>query len=61
MMFSSKIVFFILGWLEEKFIVIYRADAAEIKSKLDNTEGGKVFINRTTMMLQNYLVLIQMH
>lgn len=48
MMFSSKIVSFILGWLEEKFIVIYRADAAEIKSKLDNTEGGKVFINRTT-------------
>lgn len=48
MMFSSKIVSFILEWLEEKFIVIYRADAAEIKSKLDNTEGGKVFINRTT-------------
>lgn len=48
MMFSSKIVSFILEWFEEKFIVIYRADAAEIKSKLDNTEGGKVFINRTT-------------
>lgn len=48
MMFSSKLVSFILEWLEEKFIVIYRADAAEIKSKLDNTEGGKVFINRTT-------------
>lgn len=48
MMFSSKIVSFILEWLEEKFIVIYRADAAEIKSKLDNTEGGKIFINRTT-------------
>ncbi|WP_303321427.1 AAA family ATPase [Holdemanella biformis] len=48
MMFSSKIVSFILEWVEEKFIVIYRADAAEIKSKLDNTEGGKIFINRTT-------------
>lgn len=48
MMFSSKLVSFILEWLEEKFIVIYRADAAEIKSKLDNTEGGKVFISRTT-------------
>lgn len=48
MMFSSKLVSFILEWFEEKFIVIYRADAAEIKSKLDNTEGGKVFINRTT-------------
>lgn len=48
MMFSSKIVSFILEWFEEKFIVIYRADAAEIKSKLDNTEGGKIFINRTT-------------
>lgn len=48
MMFSSKLVSFILEWLEEKFIVIYRADAAEIKSKLDNTEGGKIFINRTT-------------
>lgn len=48
MMFSSKIVSFILEWFEEKFIVIYRAAAAEIKSKLDNTEGGKIFINRTT-------------
>lgn len=48
MMFSSKLVSFILEWLEEKFIVIYRADATEIKSKLDNTEGGKIFINRTT-------------
>lgn len=48
MMFSSKIVSFILEWFEEKFIVIYRADAAEIKSKLDNTEGGEIFINRTT-------------
>lgn len=48
MMFSSKIVSFILEWFEEKFIVIYRADAAEITSKLDNTEGGKIFINRTT-------------
>lgn len=48
MMFSSKIVSFILEWFEEKFIVIYRADAAEIKSKLDNTEGGKIFIDRTT-------------
>ena len=48
MMFSSKLVSFILEWFEEKFIVIYRVDAAEIKSKLDNTEGGKVFINRTT-------------
>lgn len=48
MMFSSKIVSFILEWFEEKFIVIYRADAAEIKSKLDNTKGGKIFISRTT-------------
>lgn len=48
MMFSSKIVSFILEWFEEKFIVIYRADATEIKRKLDNTEGGKIFINRTT-------------
>lgn len=48
MMFSSKIVSFILEWFEEKFIVIYRADATEIKRKLDNTKGGKIFINRTT-------------
>lgn len=46
--FSSKLVSFILEWFEEKFIVIYRADATEIKSKLDNTEGGKIFISRTT-------------
>lgn len=48
MMFSSKLVSFILEWFEEKFIVIYRADAKEIKRKLDNTEGGKIFISRTT-------------
>lgn len=48
MMFSSKIVSFILEWFEEKFIVIYRADATEIKRKLDNTEGRKIFISRTT-------------
>lgn len=48
MMFSSKIVSFILEWFEEKFIVIYRADATEIKRKLDNTKGGKIFISRTT-------------
>lgn len=48
MMFSSKLVSFILEWFEEKFIVIYRADATEIKRKLDNTEGGKIFISRTT-------------
>ncbi len=47
MMFSPKLVSFILKWLEEKFIVIYRADATEIQDKLDNTEGGKIFINRT--------------
>jgi AAA15 family ATPase/GTPase len=48
MMFSSKLVSFILEWFEEKFIVIYRADATEIKRKLDNIEGGKIFISRTT-------------
>lgn len=48
MMFSSKLVSFILEWFEEKFIVIYRADATEIKRKLDNTEDGKIFISRTT-------------
>lgn len=48
MMFSSKIVSFILEWFEKKFIVIYRADATEIKRKLDNTKGGKIFISRTT-------------
>ena len=48
MMFSSKIVSFILEWFEEKFIVIYRGDATEIKRKLDNTKGGKIFISRTT-------------
>lgn len=48
MMFSSKLVSFILEWLQEKFIVVYRADAAEIKSRLENTKGGTIFINHTT-------------
>lgn len=48
MMFSSEIVSFILEWLEKKFIVIYRADTAEMKKKLDNMDGGSVFIDRTT-------------
>ena len=48
MMFSSKLASFILEWLQEKFIVVYRADAAEIKNKLESTKGGTIFINRTT-------------
>lgn len=48
MMFSSKLVSFILEWLQEKFIVVYRADAAEIKNRLENTKGGTIFINHTT-------------
>lgn len=47
MMFSAKLVLFILQWLEEKFMVIYRADITEIKDKLDSTEGGKIYINHT--------------
>ena len=47
MMFSSKLVSFILEWFEEKFIVIYRADATEIKSKLYNSKGGTVFVEHT--------------
>ena len=48
LMFSSKLVTFILKWLTEKFIVIYRADITELKRKLDSTESGKIFISHTT-------------
>lgn len=48
LMFSSKLVAFILKWLTEKFIVIYRADISEMKRKLDSTESGKIFISHTT-------------
>lgn len=34
--------------VRKKFIVIYRADTAEMKKKLDNMDGGSVFIDRTT-------------
>ena len=48
LMFSSKLVSFILKWLIEKFIVIYRADITELKRKLDSTESGKIYISETT-------------
>lgn len=47
MMFSAKLVSFILEWLEEKFLVVYKADMMEIHHLLDSSEPGKVYVDRT--------------
>lgn len=48
MMFSSQLVTLISKWFEEKFIVLYRADTAEIRRQLDNSKEGTIYVDRTT-------------
>ena len=45
-MFSSKIVEFIIKWLENKFFVIYRADSMYLIQKLNDPKKGSIYINK---------------
>ncbi len=47
MLFSSKFVNFILGWLEDKFLVYYRADTMEMNRKVVDAKQGTVYIEKT--------------
>lgn len=46
-MFSSKLVNIITEWFEEKFMVIYRADAMSIIGKFSNTKKKSIYIEKT--------------
>ena len=46
-MFSAKIVSIITNWLENKFIVIYRADALQLIKKLSDPKKQTVYIEKT--------------
>lgn len=46
--FSSKLVNVFTQWLEEQFLVIYRADAVEVSKKLSDSKKGIVYIEKTT-------------
>jgi AAA15 family ATPase/GTPase len=46
-MFSSKLVALITNWLDNKFMVIYRADAMQVIRKFSDTPKKSVFIEKT--------------
>ncbi|MCO1601465.1 AAA family ATPase [Desulfosporosinus nitroreducens] len=47
-MFSSKLVNLILNWLENKFMVIYRADTLHLIQKFADPRKHTVYIEKTT-------------
>ena len=46
-MFSAKLVSLITGWLDNKFIVIYRADAMQLIRKFADPNKKSVYIEKT--------------
>lgn len=46
-MFSSKLVSFISNWLDNKFMVIYRADALHLTKKFSDPKKQTVYIEKT--------------
>ena len=48
MMFSSKLVKIILDWMDNDFLVIYRADAMTINKHIADSKGGTEYIEKTT-------------
>jgi AAA15 family ATPase/GTPase len=46
-MFSTKLVSLITGWLENKFMVIYRADAMELIKKFVDPAEKSIYIEKT--------------
>lgn len=47
-MFSSKLVSIISNWLENRFMVIYRADALNLVKKFSDPKKQTVYIEKTT-------------
>jgi len=46
-MFSSKLVALISGWLEKKFMVIYRADAVHLIRKFSDPKKKSIYVEKT--------------
>lgn len=46
-MFSSKLVALISGWLDDKFMVIYRADAMHLVGKFSDPKKKSIYIEKT--------------
>ncbi len=46
-MFSAKLVTLIRSWLEQKFMVIYRADAMQLIRKLSDPKKKSVYVEKT--------------
>ena len=46
-MFSAKLVALISGWLERKFMVIYRADAMQLIRKFSDPKKKSVYVEKT--------------
>ena len=45
--FSSKLVSLITTWLEEKFLVVYRADAMQIVKRIDDPQKKSIYVEKT--------------
>lgn len=53
-MFSSKLVTIISNWLENKFMVIYRADSLQLIRKFADPKKKSVYIEKTLNEAANY-------
>ena len=53
-MFSAKLVAFIRSWLEQKFMVVYRADAMQLIRKLNDPQKKSVYVEKTLNEAASY-------
>lgn len=53
-MFSAKLVTLISNWLDQKFMVIYRADALHIIKKFSDPKKKSIYIEKTLNEAANY-------
>ena len=53
-MFSSKLVSLITDWLENKFMVIYRANSMRLVHKFNDPKKNSIYFNKTLNKAANY-------
>ena len=58
--FAKDLVALILKWFDEKFMVIYRADAIKVMRKFANPKENTVYIERTLTDAARHLVYAPM-
>ncbi|MDD3394294.1 MAG: ATP-binding protein, partial [Anaerotignum sp.] len=53
-MFSSKLVNLITNWLENQFMIIYRADSIQLVRKFSDSKKKSVYVEKTVNEAANY-------